>query len=121
MDLRFNKGVRKVISVETDSDGTRTVTTMYRKRKPKKRSNYGSVERVVRAAGNSVRTLGDDYIARHDKSNRSKTDGWFRDLPYNVFRASRKASKRLQLLPLPLPPINADCDEVDDIEDEDDE
>ena len=120
MDLRFSKGVRKVISVETDSEGTRTVTTMYRKRKPKKRSNYGSVERVVRAAGTSVRTLGDDYLTRHDKSNRSKADGWFRDLPYNVLRASRKASKKLQLLPIPLPQMNADCDE-DDIEDEDDE
>jgi len=39
MDLRFGKGVRKVISVETDSDGTRTVTTMYRKQKPKKRDH----------------------------------------------------------------------------------
>nr|QEO74400.1 hypothetical protein [uncultured bacterium] len=121
MDLRFNKGVRKVISVETDSDGTRTVTTMYRKRKPKKRSNYGSIERVVRSAGTSARTLGEDYIARHDKSNRNKTDGWFRDLPYNIYRATRKATKKLQLMPLPLPYMGADVDDDDDIEDEDDE
>jgi hypothetical protein len=121
MDLRFSKGVRKVISVETDSDGTRTVTTMYRKRKPKKRSNYSSVERVVRAAGASVRSLGEDYLARHDKSNRSKSDGWIRDLPYNVFRAGRKASGKLQLLPIPLPPMmNGDCGD-EDIDDEDDE
>ena len=118
MDLRFGKGVRKVISVETDSDGTRTVTTMYRKKKPKKHSNFGAVEKIARSAGTGVRTLGDEYVARHDKSNREKTDGWFRDLPYNVYRATRKATKKLQLLPIPLPYADSDDDEEDDGDEE---
>jgi len=118
MDLRFSKGVRKVISVETASDGTRTVTTMYRKRKPKKRSNFGAVEKIARSAGAGVKTLGEEYLTRHDKSNREKSDGWFRDLPYNVYRATRKATKKLQLMPIPFPYADTDDDDDDDDGDE---
>jgi uncharacterized protein DUF6312 len=119
MDLRFSKGVRKVISVETESDGTQTVTTIYRRRRPKRKSSFTAVERVARAAGNGVRTIGEEYITRHDKSNREKRDGWFRDLPYNVYRATRKATRKLQLLPIPVPYTAVDDDDMTD--DEDDE
>lgn len=119
MDLRFAKGIRKVISIDTESDGTRTVTTLYRKAKPKKKGSLTPAEKVARAAGSGIEAMGAEYVVQHDKSNRQKSDGWLRDMPYNVYRATRKAATKLQLLPLPVPYAvmgeeDADDDDGDD-------
>jgi len=120
MDLRFAKGVRKVISVETNSDGTRTVTTLYRKAQPKKKGSLTPAEKVARAAASGIQTAGQEYVALHDKSNSQKSDGWLRDMPYNVYRATRKAATKLQLLPIPVPYAVMGDDGADD-DDGDDE
>ena len=35
-----------------------------------------------------------DYLHRHETANSKERDGWFMELPGNVFRAIKKGSKR---------------------------
>ena len=37
---------------------------------------------------------GNSYLARHNKSNRKRKDGWVRDYALNVLRASRKTRRQ---------------------------
>ena len=118
MDLRFGKGVRKVISITSTEKGKTVATTLYKKSSSKKTGTLSEAEKVARAAGASVSAFGEEYIAKHDESSRKKRDGWLRDMPYNVYRATRKASQKLQLLPIPVPYTVVDQDDEDDGDDE---
>jgi hypothetical protein len=42
-------------------------------------------------------TMAATYLTAHARSNQKKRDGWLRDYGDNVFKANRKALKRLRL------------------------
>lgn len=106
MDLRMGKGVEEVVQLTRTASGRVRATTLYRKRKRKKRGTWGlnQVEKVVRTIASSQRAFADSYLERHNESIRKKKDGWIRDMPYNVYRAARRGGKKLRAIsPLPLP------------------
>lgn len=105
MDARFGKGVKKVIKIETDEDGRRSVTTVYQKSRPEKEMSpsFKGFEKVVRGATDGLRVFADTYKDHHQESNRRKSDGWMRDFAYNVYRSASKASDKLRLYPFPVP------------------
>ncbi|MBL8827463.1 MAG: hypothetical protein JNM18_10845 [Planctomycetaceae bacterium] len=118
MDLRLSKGVRKVVVVNRENNGKTVTTTVYKKTRAKKTSTLSEAEKVARAAGESAEQFNQEYLARHDESSRKKQDGWLRDMPYNLYRATRKASRKLKLLPIPVPYTVIDQGEEDDGDDE---
>ena len=115
MDARFGTGVKKVMVVETGDDGRRTVTTVYEKSRPKKNMtpSMKGVESVVTGASSGLRTFAEDYMERHQESNRRKSDGWVRDFPYNVYCAVNKAAEKLRIYPIPVPYAETQDDDED--------
>mgnify|MGYP003574254237 CR=1 FL=1 len=94
------KSIRRIAVIQDDAQGgTNQVILFNTKKKKKKRQTLGlaEVERVVRRIYQANNDFGSDYLRRHKRSNRKRRDGWIRDLGNNVFRATRKGSKRLRL------------------------
>jgi hypothetical protein len=70
---------------------------LYKRKVSKKKGTPGlrmlskNVRRVIEVQRNFM----DTYEAAHDRSNDKKRDGWLSDLPRNLTRAGRKATKKL--------------------------
>lgn len=124
MDIRLGKGVQKVTRIQRGDGGRRTATTIYKKKRGKKKGSPGisTAEKMVHGASESLRSFADSYTDRHDESNRKKQDGWFRDFPYNVYRAGGRAAKKFRFMipgPIPLPLFGYSEDDEDDEDEED--
>jgi hypothetical protein len=92
--------VRRVSLVRNDPTTGASRTVLYeRKRSKRKKQSTGlkAIERSVRQAARAEDAYASEYLARHEASNRKKRDGWLRDLDKNVYKASRKAGKKLNL------------------------
>jgi hypothetical protein len=100
MDIaRVSSGVRRVTILQRDKSGDITAVTVYQ-RKPSKKKGTGllkPVERLTRRVADAQSAAAKDYLARHERSNAKKKDGWAQDLGVNVFRASQKGTKALKL------------------------
>ncbi len=78
--------------------GTEASPVLIYERKGKKKKGtflFRRMDKMVRRAMSAERAYADDYLRRHEKSNRKKKDGWIRDGFYNNMRAGRKAMKEM--------------------------
>jgi len=109
MHLRLRKSIDEVVLIFRDDQDRRRVRTVFRKsRKSKKGTGpVHSIGRVVRKIVSSHEDAVKTYLHRHDESNREKKDGWLRELSYNVFRATRRGTRKLQR-DIGLPSIDID-------------
>lgn len=58
-------------------------------RKRKQSKMVRPVEKSLRKAVRRQLDIAQLYLARHERSNRRKRDGWLKDLPRNIYRAVR--------------------------------
>jgi hypothetical protein len=56
--------------------------------------NLRPMERGIRKLVDFQTRVLDEYMARHERSNEKKRDGWLKDMPKNVFRAVKKAKPK---------------------------
>ena len=101
MDIRPGKGIVSVVVLTRDEKGSRTSKKLYSRKQGKKKKGtrvLRPLECAARQIGKATAAFADSYTARHDASNRKGADGWLRDFPYNVFRATRVGSKKLRSL-----------------------
>jgi hypothetical protein len=97
MDLRLSRGVEEVIIVKRDEHNRRTTRTIFRKSKKQKKGT-GPMETLSTAIHKVVtgqKVAAETYLQKHDESNRTKKDGWIRDLGYNVYRATSRGLKKV--------------------------
>lgn len=100
MDLRLPSSVRKVTVLQQGPDGQVTPVVVYRstqKNKKKQTRLLKPFEKAVRQFAKAERTWAQSYLDRHDESNRSRRDGWVRDVTFNVSKAAAKAGRQLRL------------------------
>jgi hypothetical protein len=92
------KGIRRITIVEHAADGSRQTVAVGKKKKNKKKRSRGlkSAERNTRVVIEALQTYADELDGRHRKSARARKDGWLRDMNWNLFKASRKANKKLR-------------------------
>lgn len=99
MDMpRLSKSVRRITVLQRDQTGAVNPVVVFKRRRGKKKSR-----RLVRPFERATRSLveaGDaatgSYLKGHKKANRKRRDGWVRDVPSNVVKASRKAVKEIR-------------------------
>jgi hypothetical protein len=98
MNVRMSRGVEEVIVLQRDEHGRLRTRTIYRRHKKRKKNTapVGTVGRVVRKIVSGSESAAKVYLNRHDESNRKKSDGWVRDLPYNTYRAARRGLRRVR-------------------------
>jgi uncharacterized protein DUF6312 len=100
MDIpRVSKSVKRVTVLRKDSSGHVAPVTVYEKDSGKKKQSrwLKFPERVTRHIADAQARSAQRYLSRHRRSNTKKKDGWVRDYPVNVMRATRKGTKALKL------------------------
>lgn len=98
-DLRFSDTVRRVIQLRPDATGHVTPVVLYERdaARPKKGSRIVKpLERLVHRIAKSSQGQAEKYLARHERSNLKKRDGWVRDFNVNVIRAFQAGQKPLR-------------------------
>jgi hypothetical protein len=103
MDIpRVSKSVQRVTVLRKDSSGQVTPVTLYRKEQSRKKQTrwLKFAEKATRHMADAQTKTAQSYLSRHSRSNSKKRDGWIRDYPVNVFRASRRGAKALKLTSL---------------------
>jgi hypothetical protein len=85
--------------LQPDLMGGLKAETIYKKRRKTKKQTRGLKElgKGVRRIQMASQSAADDYIQRHDRSNRKRRDGWARDLGINTARATRKGAKKIKV------------------------
>jgi len=88
----------RVTILERNADGTLSVqSTATSSQKKKSTKGLGLIEKIVRTGAEVGTTAAGSYLARHNKSNDEEKDGWIKDAPVNVVRASLKGIKKVKV------------------------
>ena len=59
-------------------------------------ARIADLEQRMAAGRDTARSLAEKYLARHERSNMKKRDGWVRDFNVNVIRAVQAGQKPLR-------------------------
>jgi hypothetical protein len=103
-DTRLEKGVKRVtvlaarkspVSPPVSPPGSDAVVVRARKKRKRQSKGLRGLEKLARRSAAATTRYADTYLARHQRSNRRKRDGWLRDLGVNLLRAQRSAWKKL--------------------------
>ena len=88
----------RVTILERNADGVLSVkSTTKSSQKKKSTRGLGLIEKVVRTGAEVGTVASESYLARHKKSNEEEKDGWIKDAPVNVVRASLKGMKKVKV------------------------
>jgi hypothetical protein len=84
--------------MQRDMSGAWAPVVIFKKGRKKKKSTamFKPVEQMTRSIAEAADSATSTYLARHKQSNRKRKDGWIRDIPMNVLRASNKAAKEIR-------------------------
>jgi hypothetical protein len=98
MPQQFAPSIKGIIIVEPVANGDAKVTEVY---KPEGKGKRGSrrvrpLEKMARRLAEAQQIMVNDYLARHERSNEKKKDGWLRDMGNNVFKAVSKGGKKFK-------------------------
>jgi hypothetical protein len=101
MEVRRIKGIKRIIipaSAQPSGGSGETIEIKSKGRKRKKQSKgFKFLEKLTRRSMRASGSIYDQYLKRHNRSNRKKKDGWLKDLNKNTFKAIRKGRKRFKL------------------------
>jgi hypothetical protein len=120
-NLQVSKSVQKITTVERAESGQSRRNTVYEKKAKGRKTSTGlrTHEELTRRAAEAYRTFIDEYLARHNRSNNRRRDGWMFDLQENIYRAQRKALQ--QYNEDVAEDLDEDYEDEGDREDEDDD
>ena len=88
------KSVKRITVVQKDASGAPLPVVAFRERRKGSR-RLRPLEKVVRRMNVAQGTAAGVYLEAHERSNRKKRDGWFKDLRKNLARAGRRGMKKL--------------------------
>jgi Family of unknown function (DUF6312) len=98
-DLRFGDAVQRVIQLTRDESGRTTPVVLFERERDGRRKGTRLLrpfEKAVHQMARSDERRAAKYLARHERSNRKRKDGWVRDFNVNVVRAFRAGEKPLR-------------------------
>ena len=90
--------LKSVYILQVGADGSVQREKLYGQRKRRRGSKrLRPLEKAVRRMTTAQGTMADNYLTRHNQSNRKKKNGWIKDLDKNVYRSSRKGLRKLKI------------------------
>ena len=103
--VELPKGVKRITFIEpfqvTPTAEPMDVIEQHRRKKKTSRG-LRAIEKLTRRYAVAMREFSGTYLARHDRSNRKKRDGWLRDYLFNLARANKQALNKLRIPVLKL-------------------
>ena len=88
------KSVKSIVVLQKDWSGVVRPLSVFRERRKGSR-RLEPLEKAVRRLNVAQGTAAGVYLEGHERSNRKKRDGWFKDLRKNLARAGRRGGKKL--------------------------
>ena len=93
----FPKSVEKITIFEAGQGGEKTPTVFFASKSSKSGSKaLRPIERMLRRALEAQQTMVTTYLASHNESKAEAKDGWLKDMGNNVYKAVRKAGKKIR-------------------------
>jgi Family of unknown function (DUF6312) len=87
--------VKRIVVIGTDGEA-RTIFEKPGSRRKKGSAGLREIEKMLRKRAQADQAAMSTYLARHQRSNEKRRDGWLRDLPVNAARANEKGAKILR-------------------------
>lgn len=104
LEFKLSKAVKRIVipqqaAASTTTGGLTPGVYVLKHKKKRKKLSKGSrfLEKLMRHGARAQRKTTDNYLYRHNRSNRKKKDGWLRDLSNNLSRSSNKGRKSFKL------------------------
>jgi hypothetical protein len=99
MEFRRIKGIKRIIipASAQPGGGSETIEIKAQSKRKKQSKGFKFFEKLTRRSMRASGSIYDEYMKRHDRSNRKKKDGWLKDLNKNTLTAIRKGRKRFKL------------------------
>jgi hypothetical protein len=102
VDLVLPKSVKRVTfvqSTESSQTGASSYEAFSQSSKKAKKQTAGPkmIGKWTIRSAKALSKFSSVYLARHERSNAKKRDGWIRDFGYNMMKANRTAAKALRL------------------------
>lgn len=93
----MSKLIARITVVSVDP-GRQESTVIYKAKKKKRKLSrwLRPIERLQRRGLEAQKAFSEELLARHNRSNQKRRDGYLRDGVLNLSRAQRKAMKRLR-------------------------
>jgi uncharacterized protein DUF6312 len=94
-ERRQYPGVKSVVKVQREADGsvTRTVVAEPDKRRRRRVSKpFRRIDKALRKVTKAENVASSEYLRRHDRSNRKRKNGALKDLRKNVRRSVREGA-----------------------------
>jgi len=88
------KSVKRITVLRTAASGATIPYVAFQERRKGSR-RLRPLEKAVRRLNVAQGTAAGVYLEAHERSNRKKRDGWFKDLRKNLARAGRRGMKKL--------------------------
>lgn len=97
--MKLHKAIKRVTILRQEPSGEIVPLVLERKKSKRKKQtkNLKMMEKITRQIAQATISFAETYSGQHEKSNRKKKDGWFRDLNYNLSEARRKSDKKIRL------------------------
>jgi len=99
MELNLDRAVERVTLVNAERSGTfstRRIQIRRRQRRQRRQSaTIRAEERLTRRIARALQDGVQEYLKQHDRSNRSRRNGWVRDMDRNLARAQDRVLDRL--------------------------
>lgn len=101
MEVIRIRGIKGIVIPQSlqpsGATGTLRIKADSKRKRRKQSKSLKLFEKLARrSARMQQRTFG-EYLYRHDRSNRKKKNGWFKDLSKNLMSSSKKGRKRFKL------------------------
>ncbi len=94
MQLDKKSGIKSIALIQS-GDGEpvqRTVLAEVKRKRVSKR--WRKMEKWVRRLNKSQAITAREYMARHDRSNQKKKNGWLKDIGKNLSKAQKKGLRK---------------------------
>ncbi len=90
--------LKSAVVVQPAADGAMTSTVIFKRKRSRRVSKrWRPLERHLRRMSRAQAVSAQDYLRRHERSNRKKKNGAVRDLGKNMWRAQSKGRKKLKI------------------------
>lgn len=97
LQYRKKSPVRSMYILEEGAGGVVQRERVYKRKRRRGSKRLRPFEKAMRRMATAQGTMADDYLSRHNRSNRKKRNGWVKDLNKNVYRSSRKGLRKLKI------------------------
>lgn len=89
----MDKLINRVTVVQRGADAPPAITVYKRPRKGRSKVSFLTrpLERAAKRIVKAEIIFGQEFLRRHDESNRRRRDGWLLEAPANVVESGRKA------------------------------